>query len=144
MFHQLSTPTAHRALLSFSLSVVLAASAGCASPSLRYAGHVTANPDARTRDVVTHRVPLTDQVVIVTQVTWPESGEVGGSHAVRWNWYDGNTLIAERAKTLDFGRTPYRFSRSLPASDLGIGHYRVEVLVDGVKVDEQLFDVVAS
>jgi hypothetical protein len=125
-------------------AVAVAASlAACASPSLRYSSTITASENPSAREVPTRNVALKDRVVVVTHVNWPETDAKGGQHAVRWNWYEGETLIAERAKTLDFGTTPYRFFRSLPASDLGIGHYRVEVLVDGVRVDEQTFDVVA-
>jgi hypothetical protein len=117
--------------------------AGCASPSMRYTGVITASENPNIREVPTKKVALKDRVVVVTHVAWPEVDKQGGLHAVRWNWYEGDTLIAERQRTLDFGKTPFRFFRSLPASDLGIGHYRVEVLVDGNRIDEQLFDVVA-
>jgi hypothetical protein len=118
----------------------------CASTSsMRYSGIITAAPeDTHFREVPTRRVALKDRVLIVTHVAWAETEVKGGLHAVRWNWYEGNTLIAERAKTLDFMKTPFRFSGSLPASDLGLGHYRVEVLVDGKQVQEQTFDVVAN
>ncbi len=126
------------------LGVALAAAlAACASPGLRYHGEIAATDDARAHEVPTRRVALKDQAVVVTHVDWPEAGRNGGRHDVRWKWYEGDTLVADREKKVDFGRTPFRFSRSLAASDLGIGHYRVEVLVDGVKVDEQQFDVVA-
>lgn len=117
--------------------------AACASPSLRYSGAITASENPTIREVPTRKVALKDRVVVVTDVDWPEVRAKGGQHAVQWNWYEGETLIAERAKMLDFGKTPFRFFRSVLASDLGIGHYRVEVLVDGVRVDEQAFDVVA-
>lgn len=127
----------------FVLLALIGVLCGCASSSIHYSGVITANDDPRSRDVPTRKVALKDHVVIVTHFAWAEADRTGGLHAVRWNWYEGETLIAERAKTLDFGRTPSRFSRSLPASDLGIGHYRVEVMVDGTRVDEQSFDVVA-
>ena len=122
---------------------LLAGLGACASPSLRYSGVITANDDPRLHEVPTRKVALKDRVVIVTHVAWPETDRNGGLHTVKWHWYEGETLIAERAKTLDFDKTPFRFFRSLPASDLGVGHYRVEVLVDGRRVDEQTFDVVA-
>ncbi len=125
------------------LVAFVAALAACASPGLRYSGAITASDDPHARELPTKKVPLSDRAVVVTNVEWPESDRKGGQHAVRWNWYEGDTLIAEREKKLDFGRAPYRFYRGIPASDLGVGHYRVEVLVDGVKVDEQQFDVVA-
>lgn len=129
---------------SLCIAGLLVALGACASPSLRYSGLVTGAPeDKHFSEVPTRKVALKDHVVIVTHVAW-EADRSGGLHTVRWNWYEGKTLIAERAKTLDFMKTPYRFSRSLPASDLGIGHYRVEVLVDGSRVDEQVFDVVAD
>jgi hypothetical protein len=131
----------HAAAAVAALSILVLA--GCASPSMRYAGVITASENPEVREVPTKKVALKDRVVVVTHVAWPEVDKQGGLHAVRWNWYEGETLIAERQRTLDFGKTPFRFFRSLPASDLGIGHYRVEVLVDGNRVDEQFFDVVA-
>ncbi len=122
---------------------LIAALCGCAAPSIRYSGAVTTGDDPRALETPTRRVALKDQVVVVTHIAWPEHEEKRGLHAVRWNWYEGETRIAERAKTIDSGKTPARFSRSLAASDLGIGHYRVEVLVDGTRVDEQTFDAVA-
>jgi|GEM_PF-2958263 len=117
--------------------------AACASSALHYSGLVTAELDeSHQRDAATRRVPLTDRVTVVTNVVSTEGSDANGRHAVRWNWYEGQTLIAEQSKTLAFSKSPYRFSRSLAASDLGIGHYRVEVVVDGVRVDEQTFDVV--
>jgi hypothetical protein len=137
-----------RSSLSGASAVALAFAAlftlsACSGPSLYYSGSITTSDDPHARDLATKRVPLRDHVVVVTRVSWLEDGS-RGPHAVRWNWYEGDTLIAERAKTLDFARSPYRFSHSLPASDLGLGHYRVEVLVDGKKVDEQTFFVVES
>jgi hypothetical protein len=122
------------------LALILSA---CAGPTLYYSGAIATTEDPKARDAVANRVPLKDHVVVVTRVSWLEEGS-RGPHAVRWNWYEGDTLIAERAKTLDFARSPFRFTHSLPASDLGLGHYRVEVLVDGKKIDEQSFYVVAS
>ena len=127
----------------FCLAALLAALGACASPSIRYSGVIVASEDPHARELPVKKVALRDKVVVVTHVAWADADEKGGLHAVRWNWYEGETLIAERAKTLDFGKTPTRFSRSVQAADLGVGHYRVEVLVDGRRVDEQTFDVVA-
>ena len=127
----------------FCLTTLLVALGACASPSIRYSGVITASEDPQGRDIPKTTVALKDKVVVVTHVAWADATETGGLHAVRWNWYEGETLIAERAKTLDFGTTPTRFSRSVQAADLGVGHYRVEVLVDGHRVDEQTFDIVA-
>jgi hypothetical protein len=125
------------------VALVLTVLSACSGPAMYYSGAIATSEDPKARDVVAKRVPLKDKVVVVTRVSWLEE-ESRGPHAVRWNWYEGDVLIAERAKTLDFARSPYRFTHSLPASDLGLGHYRVEVLVDGKKVDEQSFFVVAS
>lgn len=117
----------------------------CASSSLSYSGVITASPEeSHVRDAPTRRVALRDRVTVVTHVASMNGDARSGQHVVRWNWYEGQTLIAEQNKTLDFPRMPYRFSRSLAASDLGIGRYRVEVIVDGARVDEQSFDVVAN
>ncbi len=126
------------------VAVLLALVAACAGPSMHYSGAITTTDDPRAREAATKQVPLKDRVVVVTRVNWSDPATKGGSHAVRWNWYEGDTLIAERSKTIDFNRSPFRFSHSLQAADLGLGRYRVEVLVDGVKVDEQTFFVVAS
>jgi hypothetical protein len=131
-----------RALMATTMAMALAA---CASSSLSYSGLVTASPEeSHAGDEPTRRVVLRDRVTVVTHVASMDGDSRSGQHLVRWNWYEGQTLIAEQNKTLDFPHLPYRFSRSLAASDLGIGHYRVEVLVDGVRVDEQSFDVVAN
>jgi hypothetical protein len=127
----------------FSIAATCLVFAACASPALHYSGLVTAEPDEpHQRDTATQRIPLKDRVTVVTNVVSTAGGHESLQHAVHWNWYEGQTLIAEQSKTLAFTKTPYRFSRSLAASDLGLGHYRVEVLVDGVRVDEQTFDVV--
>ena len=127
------------------IAAMALALAGCASSPFSYSGLVTASPEEpHARDVPTRRVALRDRVTVVTHVASMDGGSHGSQHVVRWNWYEGATLIAEQNKTLDFARTPYRFSRSLAASDLGVGRYRVEVVVDGVRVDEQSFDVVAN
>lgn len=123
---------------------MLATLAACASPSLTYKGGIGTGEDSRAHEVASRRIALKDRVVIVTDVAWPETDRAGGRHAVRWNWYEGETLIAERAKTLDFPKSPHRFVHGLAASDLGIGRYRVDVLVDGKRVDMQVFDVVAN
>lgn len=123
---------------------VAASLAGCAAQSLRYSGAITASENPDVREAPMKKVALKDRVVVVTHVDWDQPDAKGGQHAVRWNWYEGDTLIAERSRTLEFSKTPYRFFRSISAADLGLGHYRVEVLVDGVKVDEQLFDIVAN
>jgi hypothetical protein len=125
------------------MAVLLATLAACASSSLRYSSVITSSENPSAREVPTKRVALKDRVVVVTHVNWSETTQKGGQHAVRWNWYEGDTLIAERAKTLDFNKSPFRFFHSLAASDLGLGHYRVVVVVDGMRVDEQTFDVVA-
>ena len=131
-----------------STAALCLAVAACASSPLRYTGLVTAAPDESSssvlhrRDTATRVVPLKAKVTVVTNVSSIEGDQPGGPHAVHWNWYEGQTLIAEQSKTLAFSKPPYRFSRSLAASDLGLGHYRVEVMVDGVRVDEQTFDVV--
>jgi hypothetical protein len=125
------------------VALVLGFVSACSGPAMYYSGAIATSEDPKARDVVAKRVPLKDKVVVVTRVSWLED-QSRGPHAVRWNWYEGDTLIAERAKTLDFARSPFRFTHSVPASDLGLGHYRVEVLVDGKKVDEQTFFVVAS
>ncbi len=127
------------------VALALCLLAGCASSSLHYSGLVTAAPDdTRSRDVATRRVALRDRVTVVTRADAPDGSAGDGQHAVKWKWYEGQTLITEQSKTLDFAKKPIRFSRSVAASDLGVGHYRVEVLVDGERVDEQVFDVVPN
>jgi hypothetical protein len=139
----MSRPPCLRRLSLAVVASLVATLAACASPSYRYSGAITASENPDVREMPTHQVALKDRVVVVTHVDWDE-GRKGGQHTVRWNWYEGNLLIVERSRTLDFAQTPFRFFRSISAADLGLGHYRVEVLVDGVKVDEQAFDVVAN
>jgi hypothetical protein len=85
-----------------------------------------------------------DNIYFVNHVRWEPATAVGGSHVVNWKWYSSNgTLVATRELKLNFDKTPYRFYWHLPAGDLDLGHYRVDVAVDGAVIDTREFDIVS-
>jgi hypothetical protein len=60
----------------------------------------------------------------------------------QWLWYSGDRMVHAGKKDLNFRKMPYRLHSFLPAAGLGLGHYRVTVLIDGKIIDTQEFNIV--
>jgi hypothetical protein len=115
----------------------------CATPRIELvSGLVATGGDPKFEEVPVSSVPLKDTVNVLTHLRWSPATDEGGRHEVQWLWYSGDQLVHTRKRTLHFRKTPYRLHSSLPATGLGLGHYRVTVLIDGAIVDTQQFDVV--
>jgi hypothetical protein len=82
-----------------------------------------------------------DFVVYLVDFQWEPVTENGGSHLVEWRWYQNDKLLSRSAKTLVFTSTPYTTRTQRAASTLGVGHFRVETLVDGVIAASNDFDI---
>ena len=116
---------------------------GCATPRIELvSGLVTTGGDLKFEEVPVSDVRLKDTAYILTHLRWSPATDDGGLHDVQWLWYSGDQLVHAGKKQLHFRKTPYRLYSFLPATGLGLGHYRVNVLVDGVIVDTQQFNVV--
>jgi hypothetical protein len=123
--------------------LVLASLQGCATPRLELvSGMVTTGGELKFEEIPLDDVPLRNRVYVLTHVRWSPATDEGGRHEVQWLWYSGDHLVHAGKKTLHFRRTPYRLYSSLPAAGLGLGHYRVTVVIDGKLIDTQEFNII--
>jgi hypothetical protein len=113
---------------------------GCANPRIELvSGVVTAGGEV----VPVSEVHLKDIVYVYTHVRWSPATEPGGRREVGWLWYStGDQLVHADRQVLNFKETPARLVSYLPAAGLGVGHYRVTTLIDGIVIDTQQFSVV--
>ena len=90
-------------------------------------------------------IQLKDPVFMVTYITWEPVDESAGSHDATWAWYrDGKVVYRCASGTLPFKKTPFRLWCKTQAAGLGVGHFRVELSVDGVTVSTKEFDIVEA
>src|SRR3954447_6294383 len=92
-------------------------------------------------------IPMTeihqkDTIYVITHVRWEPATSDAGEHSVAWTWYSGERVVATRTMKLQFSKTPYRFWYRIPAAGFDLGHYRVDVAIDGKIVDTRECDVV--
>jgi len=84
-----------------------------------------------------------DKVYMVSYVRWEPVEESAGFHDITWNWYQGTQRVHRCESThLKLEKTPYRLWCRTQAAGLGLGHFRVEMLIDGVPMASNEFDVV--
>jgi hypothetical protein len=114
----------------------------------------TAKQEPWTTKVVTARsVVSSDEVHGITDTFTREGriyvhaaftgSDVGSDapHAVQIKWFNGNTLVFERAGAYVFKRSPYYVYASTSGTALGLGNCRVEVHVDGRMLGSKTFAV---
>jgi hypothetical protein len=85
-----------------------------------------------------------DFVNVLVDFQWDAVGQNAGSHDVQWLWYHDDKLVSKVEKNLLFKNTPYTLRSSRAAATLGVGHFKVEVLVDGTLASSSAFDITAS
>lgn len=85
-----------------------------------------------------------DTIFIVTTVTWEPLGSSAGRHKAKWRWFANGSLISEIELKPNFKPTPYELWAKMPASALGSGSHRVELLIDDQLYDTQVFVVQAA
>jgi len=134
----------NRMLKSALIVGVVAASAGCATTQFEvYNGLVTSvGEGAVFEEVPMTTIPQERLVIVVTHVRWEPATTTAGYHKVVWKWYKAEKLVAERERSVEFKKTPYRFWYRFPARDFDVGHYHVDVLIDGKVVEAHEFDIV--
>ena len=111
---------------------------------VRPAGGVLTKQEAllNGKRVATNRFTTEDVIRCYVSVTWDDVTAGAGEHSVIWNWYKGEKLISSHKKKLDFNYAPYEVYTTRPAFALGVGHFKVETLVDGKIMDSREFDIV--
>jgi hypothetical protein len=119
--------------------------AGCAT---------TTNQEPWTTKVVTARSVVSSDEVHGISDTFTREGRiyvhaaftgpgVGSEepHSVQIKWFNGNTLVFERAGEYVFKRSPYYVYASTSGTALGLGNCRVELFVDGRLRGTKMFAV---
>jgi hypothetical protein len=123
--------------------------AGCAISVDRmhfYNGMVTVGGEgARFEEIAMTTIRQKDRFYVVEHVSWEPLTEDAGNHSLEWRMYSGGNLVVQRKRDHDLHmrKTPYRFWWTMPAADFAVGHYRVDVLIDGRVVDTHEFDITA-
>ena len=82
-----------------------------------------------------------DFVVFLVDFQWDPVGQSGGSHDVEWRWYQNDKLLSNLRRPVMFTSTPYTLRTQRAAATLGIGHFRVETVVDGNIAASSEFDI---
>jgi hypothetical protein len=123
--------------------LVLFGMAGCATPRIGLvSGMVTTGGEFKFEEVPVSDVHLKETAIVLTHLSWSPATEEAGRHKVQWLWYSGVQLVHMGKKDVNFRKTPYRLHSFVPAAGLGLGHYRVDVLIDGKLIDTQEFNIV--
>jgi hypothetical protein len=84
---------------------------------------------------------LSDRLFLLTLVTWEPIDKGAGRHKVSWKWYSKSTLVSEIKQKHNFKPTPFEFWATIPASALGAGEHKVELLIDDKLFDTQTFTI---
>lgn len=82
-----------------------------------------------------------DFVVQLSDFDWEAVGESAGEHRVEWRWYQGDKLVSQTDKKLNFNSTPYTLWTRRAAATLGSGHFKVEAVIDGEVAAVSEFDI---
>jgi hypothetical protein len=120
---------------------------GCATTPSATTPHVTSSVLTSGANLSSgKRVPVRtfssqDFVVFLVDFQWGAVGESGGSHNVEWRWYQNDKLLSKGRNTLVFTSTPYTLRTTRAAATLGIGHFKVETVIDGNIAASSEFDI---
>lgn len=102
----------------------------------------TGGDDLRFKRVPESQIKLDSRVFYVTTIAWEPVTAKAGRHKVMWRWYANGTLVSEIKQTHTFYPTPFEFFAHIPATALGIGKHKVELLIDKKIFDALEFEVV--
>ncbi|HEY1660928.1 MAG TPA: hypothetical protein VGI03_00780 [Verrucomicrobiae bacterium] len=120
--------------------------AGCASHPVSQL-HVVSNYFTTGENVVKGvRTPATaftskDVVVYVVDLQWDNANEGFGGHNITFNWYNGTKLVSTFHHGVSFDESPVELPNLKPASSLGAGHFKVELLIDKTLIASKEFDI---
>jgi hypothetical protein len=101
----------------------------------------TGGDDLRFKRTPQKSFTLSDRLFLLTMVTWEPIDKGAGRHKVSWKWYSKDRLVSEINQKHNFKPTPFEFWATIPASALGVGEHKVELLIDDKLFDTQAFTV---
>jgi hypothetical protein len=86
---------------------------------------------------------LQDIICFHVDVTWEPVTQEYGDATVDWNWYKDGQVVAHFENYHAYLKgAPSGRMKSQAASGLGVGHFRVECVVDGHPIASAEFDIV--
>jgi hypothetical protein len=102
----------------------------------------TGGDDLRFKRIPESQIKLESRVFYVTTIAWEPVTAKAGRHKVMWRWYANGTLVSEIKQAHTFYPTPFEFFTHIPATALGVGRHKVELLIDKKSFDAVEFEVV--
>jgi hypothetical protein len=102
----------------------------------------TGGEDLRFKRIPESQIRLESRVFYVTTIAWEPVTAKAGRHKVMWRWYANGTLVSEIKQTHSFYATPFEFFTHIPATALGVGKHKVELLIDKKSFDALEVEVV--
>ncbi len=126
--------------------------AGCANVSadtIKVSGAVLTSGAslAQGRRVPVQQFSHDDYVWMLTDFTWADTSRDGGRHKLIFNWYRNGQLVShtdydrEHPRPFLFAHTPTTLETHRPAATLGVGHFKVETVVDDAIMASREFDI---
>jgi hypothetical protein len=135
-----------RTLKLSSVTCIIVALCGCVTPQPHlefFNGSVTTGGDTSDfQEIPMTSIPQKRNMYVVSHARWDPAIRSAGKRTVIWRWYSSDgKLVAERKDRIWFDRTPRQFWCGMPASNFAVGHYRVDVSIEGNIVDTHEFDI---
>jgi hypothetical protein len=134
-------------ILIASLALAFATTAGAAklevSQLKKVSSFVTAGDEAATsfKRVPQKAFTIADRLYFLTMITWEPVGSKAGRHKLTYLWYANGVLVSKVETKVNFYATPFETWGTIPASALGVGEHKVELLIDDWAYDTQTFTV---
>jgi serine/threonine protein kinase len=104
------------------------------------------SPDGKSHDSrPLKQIPQDITFYTVNWMRWDPSIADAGAHDIEWRYYLGDGLrVVRKDPGVLFKLNPRHLQWSQPAAGFEVGHYRVDILIDGKVVDKVEFDVVPA
>jgi len=85
---------------------------------------------------------LQDIIGFHVDITWDDVSQEAGWCDIQWNWYKDDKLVAHYENDRAYLRAaPNPRVKLQPASSLGVGHFRVECVVNGKPIASAEFNI---
>jgi hypothetical protein len=84
---------------------------------------------------------LEDVVRFYVDIRWDDATKDLGLYHVTFKWSQDSKVLSSAIRTYRFNTTPFELWTQRAASALGVGHFRVEVLVGGEVLASKEFDI---